>query len=54
MAKIVRDKFYPKAMLQLDKIEGMDGLMEHAVAFKYMPKPFAAEQLGELLQLPKR
>jgi NitT/TauT family transport system substrate-binding protein len=52
MAQTVRDKFYPKAMLQLDKIEGLDEQMQDAIAFKYIPQVLTAEQLGELLQLP--
>jgi NitT/TauT family transport system substrate-binding protein len=53
-AKAVRDKFYPKSMLQIDEMKGMDGLMADAVAFKYIPKPFTPEQITELLQLPKK
>lgn len=52
IAKSVRDKFYPKTMLQMDEIKGLDGLMADAVAFKYLPKPLSAEQQKELLQLP--
>jgi NitT/TauT family transport system substrate-binding protein len=51
MAKTVRDKFYPKSMLQLGRIDGLDGLMEDAVAFKYLPKPLTPEQQKDLLQL---
>ncbi len=52
MAKTVRDKFYPKSMLQLDKVDGMDELMQDAIAFKYIPKVLTQQQLDELLQLP--
>lgn len=51
MAKTVRDKFYPKSMLQLGRIDGLDGMMQDAVAFKYLAKPLTAEQQKELLQL---
>jgi NitT/TauT family transport system substrate-binding protein len=51
MAKTVRDKFYPKSMLQLDRVDGMDEMMQDAIAFKYMPKPLTKEQQSELLQL---
>jgi len=54
MAKTVRDKFYPKTMLQLGRVDGMKEMMEDAVAFKYIPKPLDQKQLDELLQLPKR
>jgi NitT/TauT family transport system substrate-binding protein len=52
MAKTVRDKFYPKSMLQLDRVDGIDELMQDAIAFKYIPKVLTQQQLDELLQLP--
>ena len=52
MAKNVRDKFYPKSMLQLDKVEGLDGLIQDAIAFKYLPGPLTDKQIDELLRLP--
>jgi len=54
MARTVRDQFYPKAMLQLDRIEGMAELMQDAIAFKYIPAALSQQQLDELLQLPKK
>jgi NitT/TauT family transport system substrate-binding protein len=54
MARTVRDQFYPKAMLQLDRIEGMSELMQDAIAFKYIPAALSQQQLDEMLQLPKR
>jgi len=54
MAQTVRDRFYPKTMLQLDRIAGIDELMGDAVAFKYIAAPLIAAQLDELLQLPGR
>jgi len=52
-ARKVRDQFYPKAMLQLDRVEGMAELMQDAITFKYLPAPLSRQQLDELLQLPK-
>ena len=52
-ARTVRDRFYPKTMLQLDRIEGMGELMQDAIAFKYIPAALSQQQLDELLQLPK-
>lgn len=52
VAKMVLDNFYPKSMLQMDQVKGLDGLMAYAVAFKYMPKPLTPEEQQELLQLP--
>lgn len=54
MARTVRDKFYPKSMLQLDEVSGLPGLIEDAVAFKYLPGPLTEAQTAELLQLPKK
>jgi NitT/TauT family transport system substrate-binding protein len=52
-ARTVRDRFYPKAMLQLDTVAGMPELMQDAIAFKYIPAALSQQQLDELLQLPK-
>jgi hypothetical protein len=32
MAQTVRDRFYPKAMLQLDEVKGLDDMMQDAIA----------------------
>jgi NitT/TauT family transport system substrate-binding protein len=53
-AQTVRDRFYPKTMLQLDEVKGMPELMQDAIAFKYIPAALTQAQLDELLQLPKR
>jgi NitT/TauT family transport system substrate-binding protein len=52
MAQTVRDRFYPKAMLQLDEVKGLDGMMQDAIAFKYIPQALTPQQVNELLQLP--
>ena len=54
LAKRVRDEFYPKAMLQLDKVAGLNELMDDAIAFKYIAQRLDQKQLDELLQLPGR
>jgi len=53
-ARTVRDRFYPKAMLQLDRVESMAELMQDAITFKYIPAALSQQQLDELLQLPRR
>jgi NitT/TauT family transport system substrate-binding protein len=53
MARRVRDGFYPKEMLQLDKVSRLDDIIQDAIAFKYIAQPFSAEQIGVLLQLPR-
>jgi NitT/TauT family transport system substrate-binding protein len=52
MAQTVRDRFYPKTMLQLDQVAGIDALMADAVTFKYIAAPLNPAQLDDLLQLP--
>jgi len=53
MARRVRDDFYPKAMLQLDRVMGLAALIDDAIAFKYLPQALTPAQTAELLQLPK-
>jgi NitT/TauT family transport system substrate-binding protein len=52
VARRVRDGFYPKEMLQLDKVSSLDDIIEDAIAFKYIAQPLSAAQIGVLLQLP--
>lgn len=52
MARRVRDDFYPKAMLQLDRVVGLPELMEDAIAFKYVARALTPAQTAELLQTP--
>ena len=52
-AQTVRDRFYPKTMLQLDEVKGMAELMQDAITFKYIPAALTQQQHDELLQLPK-
>jgi NitT/TauT family transport system substrate-binding protein len=53
MARRVRDDFYPKTMLQLDRVMGLAELIEDAIAFKYVAQPLTPAQTAELLQTPK-
>ena len=53
MARRVRDGFYPKEMLQLDRVSNLEGIIQDAIAFKYIAQPLSAEQIGLLLQLPR-
>jgi NitT/TauT family transport system substrate-binding protein len=53
MARRVRDGFYPKQMLQLDKVSNLDDIIQDAIAFKYIVRPFSAVEIGMLLQLPR-
>jgi NitT/TauT family transport system substrate-binding protein len=43
----------PKESLATDRIEGIDQIMADAVAGKFIPAPLSAEQVKELVQIPK-
>ena len=43
----------PKENLATGRIEGMDQVMADAVAGKFIPAPLAADQIKELVQIPK-
>jgi NitT/TauT family transport system substrate-binding protein len=52
VARRVRDEFYPKAMLQLDRVMGLADLVDDAIAFKYIPQALTPAQIAELVQTP--
>jgi NitT/TauT family transport system substrate-binding protein len=54
MAKRVRDEFFPKNILDPDKIVGLDSLMEEAVNLKFIPAALTKAQTDELIQIPPR
>jgi len=43
----------PKESLATGRIEGIDHIMADAVAGKFIPAPLTAEQISELIQIPK-
>jgi NitT/TauT family transport system substrate-binding protein len=43
----------PKENLATDRVEGVDQIMADAVAVKFIPAPLTAEQVKELVQIPK-
>jgi NitT/TauT family transport system substrate-binding protein len=51
-AQQVRDEFYPKDGLMVDRISGLDAVMADGVANKYLAVPLTKDQLGELFQVP--
>lgn len=53
-ARQIRDEFFPKAMMDPDKMSGLDALMADAVAFKAIEAPLSQEQLATLIQIPPR
>ena len=48
----VRD-LIPKESMATDRVEGIDQIMADAVAGKFIPAPLTAEQVKELVQIPK-
>jgi NitT/TauT family transport system substrate-binding protein len=54
MAKRVRDDFFPKGLIDPDKIAGLDSLMEEAVTLKFIPAPLTKAQTAELIQISPR
>src|SRR3954469_6891411 len=53
-AKRVRDEFFPKTLVDPDKISGLDALVKEAVNLKFIDKPLTEQQLAELIQIPPR
>lgn len=50
LAKEVRDQFYPRENLRLDRISGLDEAMTDAVSLKFLPAPLTKPQQDELLK----
>lgn len=54
VAKRIRDEFFPKSLLDPDRMAGMDVIMRDAVSFKVIPTPLTQAQLDELIRIPPR
>jgi NitT/TauT family transport system substrate-binding protein len=50
LAKRVRDEFFPKSLLQMTDIKGLDDMLKDAVELKYAPKELTKAQVSELVQ----
>ena len=50
LAKRVRDEFFPKSLLQMTEIKGLDEMLNDAVELKYAAKQLTKEQVAELIQ----
>jgi NitT/TauT family transport system substrate-binding protein len=50
LAKRVRDDFFPKSLLQMTEIKGLDQMLKDAVELKYAPKELTKEQVADLIQ----
>ena len=54
LAKNVRDQFYPKENLRLDRLFGLDEAMADAVSMKFLPAPLTKAQQDELFKFYTR
>jgi NitT/TauT family transport system substrate-binding protein len=54
LAKDVRDQFYPKANLRLDRLSGLDEAMADAVSLKFLPAALTKTQQDELFRFYAR
>jgi NitT/TauT family transport system substrate-binding protein len=52
IARQVRDEFYPKDGLMVDRISGLESVMADGVANRYFAGPLTSEQLKRLFQVP--
>ena len=50
LAKEVRDQFYPRDNLRLDRLSGIDTAMADAVSLKFLAAPLSAQQQEELFK----
>jgi ABC-type nitrate/sulfonate/bicarbonate transport system substrate-binding protein len=46
-------QLFPKETLAPDQVVGIDQIMTEAVQTKFMPAPLSAQQIAELIQIPK-
>jgi ABC-type nitrate/sulfonate/bicarbonate transport system substrate-binding protein len=54
LAREVRDQFYPKENLRLDRLSGLDEAMADAASLKFLPAPLSKPQLDELFKFYAR
>ena len=48
LAREVRDRFYPKENLRIDRLAGLDDAMADAIGAKFLPAPLTKAQQDEL------
>ena len=53
-AKRIREEFFPKSLIDPDKMFGLDLVMRDAVSFKTITAPLTDDQLKQLIQIPPR
>lgn len=54
VAQRTMDQFVTKAGVDPDKISDLEGVMQSAVEFRYIPAPLSAAQVKEFVQIPER
>jgi NitT/TauT family transport system substrate-binding protein len=50
LAREVRDQFFPKENLRLERLSGLDEAMVDAVSLKFLSAPLSKEQQAELFK----
>jgi NitT/TauT family transport system substrate-binding protein len=50
LAKEVRDQFYPRDNLRLDRLSGLDEAMADAVSMKFLAAPLTKQQQDDLFK----
>ena len=50
LAREVRDQFFPKENLRLDRLSGLDAAMADAVSLKFLAAPLTKQQQDELFK----
>lgn len=50
LAKRTRDEFFPKSLMQMTEIKGLDEMLKDAVTLKYAPQALTEAQVKELIQ----
>ena len=50
LAKDVRDQFFPKENLRLERLSGIEEAMADAVSLKFLPAPLTKQQQEELFK----
>jgi NitT/TauT family transport system substrate-binding protein len=53
LLKSAREGYFPKATLWPDEVRGLDLVVADAVKLKFIDEPLTAEQVAELVQVPK-
>ena len=50
LAKEIRDQFYPRENLRLDRLSGLNEAMADEVSLKFLPAPLTKPQIDELFK----